>query len=137
MICKLCKEKNVIKVGFFQGRQRYKCKNCAVHFFKYSKRLSKNDRLRAVRFCSYGVSMNTVAKMFFVTATTVARWIKWYKNYPNEKKPPYHEYDRGFAKLLTCSSNKASKRCRILNFQITQLIKNIQNYKNVKPEKII
>ena len=126
----------MIKAGFSHGRQRYKCKDCAVHFFKYAKRLSENDRLRVVRFYLYGIPMYTVAKMFFVTATTIARWVKWYKKNPNHKKLPYDEYDQSFARLWMYSQDRASKKNRILNFQTTRLIKILQNYQNVKPAKI-
>lgn len=137
MICKICGKSDVIKAGFSHGRQRYKCKNCSFHFVEYPKRLSENNRLRVVRFCSYGVSMNTVAKMFSITVTTVTRWAKWYKKYPNQKELLEDESDRSFARLLAYSSSKDVRRRRVLNFQITQLIRSIQNYQNVKPEKII
>lgn len=133
MICKICGKSDVIKAGFSYGRQRYKCKVCAVHFVRHPKRLSEDSRLRVVRFCSYGVPMNTVAKMFSITVTTVARWMKWYKNNPNHKKLPYDEYDRSFAKSWVYLRDKDSKRKQILNFQMRQLIETTKNYQYVKP----
>ena len=136
MICKTCNKDNVIKAGISHGKQRYKCKDCAVHFIAHHKHLSESDRLRVVRFCSYGLPMNTVAKMFLITVTSVARWVKLYKAYPNQELLPDDVLDRLTAKGWTCTS-KYSKRQYVLIFRLRRLKNIIQNYQSVKPQKII
>ena len=137
MICKTCNKDNVIKAGISHGKQRYKCKDCAVHFIAHHKRLSERDRLRVVRFCSYGLPMNTVAKMFLVTVTSVARWVKWHKAHPNQELLPNDGLDRLIAKGWTSASGKYSKRQYVLMFRLRRLKNIIQNYQNVKSQKII
>lgn len=137
MFCKICNNNNVIKAGISHGKQRYKCKDCTVHFVKHYKRLSEHDRLRAIRFCSYGISMNTVAKMFFITTTSVARWVTWYKKHPNKKQLSFNEVDYNFAKLWIGSSSKYFKHHHVLGFQISHVKEMLKNYQNVKHEKAI
>lgn len=98
MHCKICNYDNVIKAGISHGKQRYKCKDCAVHFRARTKRLSESERMRVVRLCSYGVSMNMVARLFYVSVTTVARWMKQYKYYLDKRLIPYSNADWLFAK---------------------------------------
>ena len=135
MLCKICNNDNVIKAGISHGKQRYKCKDCAVHFVKHYKRLSERDRLRAVRFCTYGMSVNTVAKMFFITTTSIARWVKWDKKHPNKKQLSLNDTDHSFARLWINSSNKYFKRHHVLRFQFTHVKEMLENYQNVKREK--
>lgn len=120
MICERCNKTNVIKSGFTRGMQRYKCKDCNLHFIKQSKRLNEDERLRIVRLCSYGIPMHTVAKMFFITTTTVARWVKCYQKYPNVKKIPNDEVDQSFGRLWQ-SYTRSRRLSLIIDFQISRI----------------
>jgi hypothetical protein len=126
----------VIKAGISHGKQRHKCKDCAIHFVKHYKRLSERDRLRAVQFCSYGMSMNTVAKMFFITTTSVARWIKRYKRSLDKSKLTHESYDRIFAEIWKSSPSKHFKRQCVLKFQITLLKDKLKTIQMLKVKKI-
>lgn len=120
MICKRCSKTNVIKAGFTRGEQRYKCKDCGLHFVKQYTRLNENDRLRAFRFCAYGVPMNTVAKMFCVTATTITRWVKWYEKHPNNTELASDTLDGISVKLWLCYG-KSARLDWIFRFQLKRL----------------
>ena len=135
MICERCKKSNVIKAGFVGADQRYKCKDCLIHFVKQYKRLNEDECLRVIRFCAYGMPMNAVAQMFCITTTTVARWVKWYKERPNDKELRHDDLDPVYVKLWMCSS-KTLKRYLVLRFKLMQLESMVPNYENVKAKKV-
>ena len=100
IFCKNCHSKNYIKAGIVRGAQRYECKVCHTHFTERDRRicLTSEDRLRAVRFCLMGVSLNAVAQMFFTSATSLRRWINEEKESPQETPLPNDERDRLYVK---------------------------------------
>lgn len=122
MFCKICNNNNVIKAGRSRSKQRYKCKDCSIHFVAHQKRLNENDRLRTARLCSYEVSMNAVAKMFNVSVTSVARWLKWHQAHPNNEKLLTDSHDRNFARVWKfAASRKTLRQCCLMNFKITRM----------------
>ena len=137
MLCKICNKNNVIKAGISRRRQRYKCKDCSAHFVAHPKCSSEKDRLRAVRFCLFGISMNVVAKMFFITATTVARWIKRYKKSLDKSKLAHESHDRIFADIWKSSPSKHFKRQCILKFQLTLLKEKLKTIQMLNVKKTL
>jgi transposase-like protein len=135
MICKKCNNTDIIKAGFLHGNQRYKCKNCSVHFVGHRKGLSEKERLRAVRFCTFGISMNLVAQMFCITTTTIARWVKRHKQTLNQIKLSHEDYDRTFAKVLIAPNSKYFRRQLVCKFQLMDVQEQLKNYSNVKCKK--
>lgn len=121
MICAKCNKNNLIKSGLINGIQRYKCKNCSAYFMETTKRVKEKDCLRAVRFCTRGIPANTVAKMFFVTSTTVKRWIEHY-----QKQKFQASFDHNADEFLAHrwrSFSKSERLNQILRFQIDRLQK--------------
>ena len=77
--CKNCKSKKNIKSGKINTKQRYKCKECGLHFVEGDART--NERIAAkkalcVLFYSLGKgSFRMLAKIFGTHPSLVYRWI--------------------------------------------------------------
>ena len=80
MFCKKCGSDQYEEFQKVRGKQRYRCLTCHCHFVEGDarKQCTESQRLQAVGLCSSGLSMNHVAKLFGVAATSVQRWIKRY-----------------------------------------------------------
>ena len=78
--CKQCKSYEVIKSGRIIGQQRYKCKDCRLHFVLGDKRVkpfSAIKRAFAVILYSIGkASYGFIAKLFGVTRSAVLKWLR-------------------------------------------------------------
>jgi transposase-like protein len=78
--CKNCHSVRIIKSGFVRGKQRYKCKECGVHFVEGDARTS--DKIAALKalcvvFYSLGKgSYNRLGKIFGRDRSLIYRWIR-------------------------------------------------------------
>jgi transposase len=70
----------IVKSGFVRGKQRYKCKECGVHFVEGDARTS--DKIAALKalcvvFYSLGKgSYNRLGKIFGRNCSLIYRWIR-------------------------------------------------------------
>jgi transposase-like protein len=88
MKCKYCKSEKVIKKGFVQKKQLYKCKDCGRRFFENGKfakmRTDKNMIVAALTFYYDGLSLRKAQKnleQIFgekISQVTILNWIKKY-----------------------------------------------------------
>jgi transposase-like protein len=80
MECKNCHSVQIVKGGFVRGKQRYKCKECGVHFVEGDART--NDKIAALKaLCvvlySLGKgSYNMLGKIFGRNRSLIYRWIR-------------------------------------------------------------
>jgi transposase len=80
MECKNCHSVQIVKGGFVRGKQRYKCKECGVHFVEGD--AGTNDRIAALKaLCvvlySLGKgSCNMLGKIFGRNRSLIYRWIR-------------------------------------------------------------
>ncbi len=77
--------------------------------------------MRAVRLCLYGVSMNTVAQLFYVSVTTIARFVKYYTHCVDQKMIPNRQADWIFAKQWI--ARKPNRRQFLVSLFINTRIK--------------
>jgi len=88
MECKYCHSENVIKKGFVQKKQLYKCKDCGRRFFENGKfakmRTDKNIIVAALNFYYDGLSLRKAQRnleQIFgerVSQVTILNWLKKY-----------------------------------------------------------
>jgi transposase-like protein len=90
MKCGKCGSKDYVKAGFNHGKQRYKCKKCGR---QYTQTEDKNATKRAFALYLYvvGLSMNAIARMFKVEASTVLYWVRNFALKVYEKPEPEGE----------------------------------------------
>jgi transposase-like protein len=78
--CKNCHSVQIIKSGFVRGKQRYKCKECGVHFVEGDARTSdKIAALKALCVVFYALgkgSYNRLGKIFGRNRSLIYRWIR-------------------------------------------------------------
>ena len=87
MRCGKCGSDRSVKAGFNHGKQRYKCKDCGRQFTQTH---DKNAKIRAEALYLYviGISMNAIARMFKVEASTVLYWVRNFALRVYEKPTP-------------------------------------------------
>ena len=87
MRCGKCGSTNNVKAGYNHGKQRYKCKECGRQFTQTE---DKNATKRAFALYLYvvGLSMNAIARMFGVQASTVLYWVRNFALKVYEKPAP-------------------------------------------------
>jgi transposase-like protein len=78
--CKNCHATRIIKSGFVREKQRYKCKECGVHFVEGDARTSeKIIALKALCVVFYSLgkgSYNMLGKLFGRNRSLIYRWIR-------------------------------------------------------------
>jgi transposase-like protein len=78
--CKNCHSVRIAKSGFVRGKQRYKCKECGVHFVEGDARTSeKVAALKALCVVLYSLgkgSYNMLGKIFGRNRSLIYRWIR-------------------------------------------------------------
>jgi transposase-like protein len=78
-ICKFCESEKVVKNGFANGKQKYKCKACKRCFVEGDERKKDRTLYVAWAFMLYakcGVSFNLIGKVLGFSDVTIARWLK-------------------------------------------------------------
>jgi len=87
--CKKCESENVVKAGFLEGNQRFKCKNCGCQFQpNRSKGKPENIKRLAILLYMCGLSMRTIAKITKTDLHAVYRWIRAFAEKNYEKPTP-------------------------------------------------
>ena len=75
--CKKCQSSEYKKAGFVKGEQRYKCKKCGCQFVPTRHNgKSVEEKLKAVKLYSHGLSFRAIAKLLKVSAQSVFTWVK-------------------------------------------------------------
>ena len=87
--CPKCQHKRVVKNGHVLGKQRWKCKNCNHQFTRTTPRGEPlRIKLLSVYLYCHGISLNAIAKMFDVHASSVLRWVRKFAREHYEKPEP-------------------------------------------------
>lgn len=78
MECPKCKNSLIVKDGFVLNRQRYKCKDCGLHFTVVVRKQRFNQSLKRHAIILYlsGLSMTAISELTGVKLTTLFMWIK-------------------------------------------------------------
>ena len=89
MKCRKCNSEDIVKNGFMDGAQRYKCKNCSFQFTKevpHGK--SAQDKIIALVLHLSGLSMNMTGKIVGVSVQTILRWMRLFCRQFEENMQP-------------------------------------------------
>jgi transposase len=87
--CPKCTHPHVVKAGKARGKQRWLCRGCGYQFTRSTRRGRPPwQKSLAVFLYCHGVSMNALAKMFGVWASTILTWIRRYAADYAEKPAP-------------------------------------------------
>ena len=74
--CPYCKSNKVRKNGMNRGTQRMQCMSCKKTFPETPKRISKEDKYKALLMYLNNVGIRKIALFFGVSAPAVLKWIK-------------------------------------------------------------
>ena len=93
-LCPKCQSEDVVKSGFIEKRQRFKCKSCGYHFtvFKDGKKYDKNIVIKSLQLYLEGLSFREIERLVNVSHVTISRWVKEYgikRLHPEDYKPHY------------------------------------------------
>ena len=87
--CPKCGHVVVVKNGKVNEKQRFICKNCFFQFTRLTPRgRPLKDKAQAVILYTLGLSMNAIAKLIGVSATTILNWVKNFAIANYEKPAP-------------------------------------------------
>ena len=88
--CPKCKEKNVVKSGVINNRQRFLCKDCNYNFTvkKLGKQIDDYFVTKALQLYLEGLSYREIERIIGVSHNTVSSWIKKY----NITRPPHPDF---------------------------------------------
>lgn len=77
MQCRRCGSEAIVKNGFMNNHQRYKCKKCDFQFTRDTPHgRPVKDKILALILYLSGLSMNMTAKIIGVSTQTIMRWIR-------------------------------------------------------------
>lgn len=76
--CKFCNSKSLVKYGFFQGKQKYKCKDCGKVFQEGDLRVKYDfaKQIKVIKWYLEGAGIRSIARMEEVPAPLIVRWIR-------------------------------------------------------------
>jgi len=76
--CPRCTSQKFIKSGVTQGRQRYKCKECAYHYSVVQKSDTSTDSQRKLALTLYleGLGFRAIGRLLGFSHVAVYHWIK-------------------------------------------------------------
>ena len=88
--CPKCNEKNVVKSGIINERQRFYCKDCNYYFTvkKLGKQIDDYFVTKALQLYLEGLSYREIERIIGVSHVTISSWIKKY----NITRPPHSEF---------------------------------------------
>ena len=87
--CKKCESTNIVKAGFINSNQRYKCKDCGCKFQpNRNPGKPKATKRFAVLLYMCGLSMRTIARIVRVDVRAVYNWIRDFAEVNYEKPAP-------------------------------------------------
>ena len=79
-ICSKCKSTSYIKSGFYNNKQRYKCKNCNCQYAMDNKKeYPEFMKLRAIELLLVKMSIRSIARELNVSPGTIINWINKFK----------------------------------------------------------
>ena len=77
MNCPRCQATHVIRYGYVNTAQRYRCKSCQYQYTRTTQRGTPPEHKRlAVLLYAHGISMNAISKLFTVPVSSVLKWIR-------------------------------------------------------------
>ena len=78
MLCKRCNSKDIVKNGFMNSKQRYKCKSCFTNFTHGDSRNKYDNKTRnlAVRMHLNNCGFRRISEILEVPLSTCFSWIK-------------------------------------------------------------
>jgi transposase-like protein len=87
--CKKCSSTLLVKAGFINGNQRYKCKDCGCQF-QPNRRKGKLESAKRLAVLLYllGLSMRTISRIVKTDLHAVYRWIRAFAEEHYEKPEP-------------------------------------------------
>lgn len=111
--CPKCQQKNVVKSGIVNERQRFLCKDCHYYFTvkKLGKQIDSYFVTKALQLYLEGLSYREIERIIGVSHVTISSWIKKY----NIKRPSHSEFHPVY---------KVFKQNELVDF--------IQNEENIK-----
>ena len=87
--CPRCQSGAVVKNGKIPGKQRFKCKDCDRQFTRLTPRgHPASEKAAAIKLYAQGLSMRAIARMFHVSPSAVAKWIRNFARKNYEKPAP-------------------------------------------------
>ena len=87
--CPKCGHNQIVKAGKIWGKQRWKCKGCGYQFTRNTPRGRPVwQKQLSVFLYRHGISMNALARMFKVRASSGLKWIHSYTKEHYEKPEP-------------------------------------------------
>lgn len=87
--CPKCHAEQSVKNGHHLGRQRYRCKACGFQFTRVNPRgRPASEKAAAVLLYTMGLSLNSIARIFKVSAQSVLRWVRNFAEKTYEKPEP-------------------------------------------------
>jgi len=78
IICPKCKKKKIVKAGFINNQQRYKCKTCSYHFTINEHQKPDYLKRMAILLRLQGYSYRQIEKLLGVSNVCVFKWIDKY-----------------------------------------------------------
>ena len=87
--CPKCTHQHVVKAGKARGKQRWLCRGCGYQWTRTTPRGRPlwQKSLAVFLYC-HGLSMNALAKMFGVHASSVLQWIRRFAMEHSAKPEP-------------------------------------------------
>ena len=77
--CKSCGNEKIVKNGFTRKIQRYRCKECGLHFILGDRRIQESvvakKALAVILYALGKASYGTLAKLFGCSGSLICRWI--------------------------------------------------------------
>ena len=88
--CPKCSQKNIVKSGIINERQRFLCKDCNYYFTvkKLGKQIDDYVVTKALQLYLEGLSYREIERIIGVSHNTVSAWIKKY----NITSPPHSDF---------------------------------------------
>ena len=116
--CPKCQQKNIVKSGIINERQRFLCKDCNYYFTvkKLGKQIDDYFVTKALQLYLEGLSFREIERIIGVSHVTISSWIKKY----NIKRPPHSEFHTTYKV-----------------FKQNELIEFMQNEENIKGSGLI
>jgi len=87
--CPVCGDEKTVRNGSAKGKPRWKCKGCGLQFTRFQPRgHSLETKLTSVLLYCHGVSLNAIAGIYKVHASSVLRWVRTFARRHYEKPSP-------------------------------------------------
>lgn len=97
MQCPRCLNKKTVKSGLINGKQRFKCTECAYNFTvnKLGKQIDPYFIVKALQLYLEGLSYREIERIIGVNNVTIANWVKHFG-----AKKPFHQKHKPNYKIL-------------------------------------